>query len=148
MSELQLLSEAFHTKIRCDMLKCLDFTKKKKWKKGQLVQVGVGLEYSVSSEVCHSNMNFKVIIMMFMSAYVFTSAFNLWSGSSSVSSDGGTNVLPWKSSCNVNFNQNKHLLLVQNIFLSSWMIKFHSKFNNRQILSVDGGGRFLENSQF
>lgn len=46
--------------------------------KGQLVQVGVGLEYSVSSEVCHSNMNFKVIIMMFMySICVFTSAFNL-----------------------------------------------------------------------
>lgn len=29
LSELQLLSEAFHTKTRCDMLKCLDFTKKK-----------------------------------------------------------------------------------------------------------------------
>ena len=28
LSELQLLSEAFHTKTRCDMLKCLDFTKK------------------------------------------------------------------------------------------------------------------------
>ena len=27
LSELQL-SEAFHTKTRCDMLKCLDFTKK------------------------------------------------------------------------------------------------------------------------
>ena len=85
--------------------------------------------------------------MMFMySIDVFTSALNLWSGSSSVSSDGGTNVLPWKSSCNVHFNQNKHFLPIQNMFFSCRMIS-HSEFNNRQILLVGGGGGFIENSQ-
>lgn len=89
-----------------------------------------------------------MIIMMFMSTYVFTSAFNLWSGSSSVSSDGGTNVLPWKSSCNVHFNQNKHFLPIFKTYFSvaEWF-KSHSEFNKRQILLVDGGEGFLENSQ-